>query len=110
MSLLHVVRVAEQVGRGEQGPRRDLLGEILGGDEGHFQIAALHRDQLGALLEQGGAEVWLEVRDRSDLLAEHPHRVGPDVLLRDDGREAERRCVLRKGRPCGGAGYDEGAA
>jgi hypothetical protein len=47
---LEVVGVAEQVGRGQDRPGGDLVGDVLGRDVAHLEIAALQGDELGALL------------------------------------------------------------
>jgi hypothetical protein len=44
--------IAEEIGRGQHRPFRDLVGNILRRDVAHLQIAALQRDKLRALLEQ----------------------------------------------------------
>ena len=90
--------VAEQVGGGEDRPGRDLLGDVLRGDVAHLEIAALQGDELGALLEQGAAVIALEDEVVLDRVGEHLHHLGADVLLREHGREAQLRLVLRERR------------
>ena len=58
--LLQVVGVAEEVGRGNDRPGRDLVRDVLGRDVAHLEIAALHGDEFGALLEQRAAVVGLQ--------------------------------------------------
>ena len=98
--LLQVVGVAEQIGGGQERPGRDLLGDVLRREIGHLDIAALHGDQLGALLEQRAVEKRLEIVAVLDGLAEGLERFGADVLLRGDGGEAElllRLCLRGAG-------------
>jgi hypothetical protein len=92
--LLQVVRVAEQVGGGEDRPGWDLLGDVLRRDVAHLEVAALHGDELGALLEQRAAEEVLDVEATTDLLAEHPERLGADVLVADHRSKAKFRLRL----------------
>ena len=88
--LLQVVGVAEQIGRGEDGPRRDLVGDVLRRDVAHLEVVALHGDELGALLEQRAAVIGLELEAlRLHVLAEPLHHFGPDVLLREDSGEPQ---------------------
>src|SRR3546814_15499189 len=65
-------------------------------DVAHLEVAALEGDELGALLEEGAAVVALEGEVAFDGVGEHLHHLGADVLLGEDGREAQRRLVLRK--------------
>ncbi len=100
-----MIGVAEQVGRGQDRPGRDLLGDILGRDIAHFQVAALHGDQLGALLEQRAAVIAVERELVADAIGEVLHHLGANVLRRKDGREVQFHLVLcRRGR----AWRDEG--
>lgn len=62
-----VIHIAEQIGRGQDRPCRDLVGDVLRGDVAHLQIAALQGDQFRTLAEQCAAVVHLEAvifRDR----------------------------------------------
>ena len=84
--LLQVVGVPEEVGRGNDRPGRDLVRDVLGRDVAHLEIAALHRDEFGALLEQRAAVVGLQREaDGFDVLPEALHHLRPDVLLGEDG-------------------------
>ena len=56
----HVVGVAEDVGRGQDRELRHLVGDVLRRDVAHLEVAALQRDELGALLEEVAAVVGLE--------------------------------------------------
>src|SRR4051812_4457386 len=58
--LLQMIGITEEIGGRDDGPSRDLVGDILRRDIAHLEIAALHRDELGPLLEQGAAIIGLE--------------------------------------------------
>ena len=66
-----MVGVAEQVGRGQDRPRRDLLGDVLRRDVAHLEVVALQGDQLRALLEQRAVVERLDVEVAVDVLREH---------------------------------------
>ncbi len=78
---LEMLGVAEQVGRGQDRPRGDLVGDVLRRDVAHLEIAALQRDEFGALAEQRSAVVQLELEVFRDRLGEPLHHLGADVLL-----------------------------
>ncbi len=94
---VQVVRVAEQVGRRQDRPGRNLLRDVLRRDVAHLEVVALQRDELGALLEQVAAVERLERVVRFDILREHLDHVRADVLVREHCREAQRRLGLRPG-------------
>src|SRR3546814_15459115 len=91
-----VLGIAEQVGRGQHRPGGNLLGDVLGRDLAHFQVAALDGDQFGALLEEIAAVVALDGEVVLDGPGANLNHLGSDVLLREDGLEAQHRHVLRK--------------
>jgi hypothetical protein len=107
-----VVRVAEHIGRGQDRELRHLVGDVLRRDVAHLEVAALQRHELGPLLEEVAPEIGLERKVRGDRLGELLRHLGPDVLVRKDGGEAQHRLVLRERRQRGKrhAGRDHGAA
>ena len=101
-------RVAEEIAGRQDRPGRDLLGNVLRRDIAHLQVTALQRHELRALLEQVAAVIALEGEVVPDGVVEHLHHLGADVLLREDGGEAqlwlvlrERRNGTREGKGCG---------
>jgi hypothetical protein len=95
--LLHVVSVAEQVGRGHHRPGRDLPREVLRRQVRHLHIAALDRDEFRALAEQRGVQVQLDVEVAGEVALEAAHRLGADVLVGEDGGEADAPARLGAG-------------
>jgi hypothetical protein len=85
-----VVGVAEQVGRCQHRPGRHLLGDVLRRDVAHLQVVALQRHQLGALAEQRGVQVHLDLEIGGHVLGEHVHHLGADVLVGEHGSKAQR--------------------
>ena len=85
------------------------LAMSCGGDVAHFQVAALERDEFGALLEQRATEVEFDGGVVLHRLGELLHHVGADVLLGHHGRESQRRLVLGEavGRRSGKDGAGE---
>ncbi|MBO0237178.1 hypothetical protein, partial [Vibrio parahaemolyticus] len=74
----------------------NLVGDVLRGDIAHLEIAALHGDELGALFEQGAAEVGLQGEAPPlNIGGNALHHLGADVLLREHGGEAKRGRGLR---------------
>jgi len=95
---LEVVSVAEEIRRGQDRPGRDLVGDVLGRDVAHFQVATLDCHEFGALLEQGAAEIRLERIALAERRPEALHHFGANVLLREDSREAQLTLFLRHDR------------
>ena len=85
----HVVGVAEDVGRGQDRELGHLVGDVLRRDVAHLEVAALERDELGALLEQVAAVVGLEGEALAERLGELLRHLRPDVLVREHRGEAQ---------------------
>lgn len=111
-----MVHVAEQVGGGHHRPGRDLAREVLRRKVRHLHIAALQRNKLGALPEQGGVQVQLDVEVGGEVALEAAHGLPADVLVGEDGGEAQALAGLglRRdgggGGECGGRGHQGGPA
>ncbi|MCY1558655.1 hypothetical protein D9M68_956090 [compost metagenome] len=73
-------------------------------DVAHLQVVALQRHQLGALAEQRGVQEHLDLEIGLDVLGQHLHHVGADVLVREHGGKAQGGLGLRPGghHRCGG--------
>ena len=96
--LVQMIRVAEQISRSQDRPLGHLVCDVLRRDVAHLQVAALERDELGALLEQVAAVVAFECELTGDVLREHLHHVRADVLFGEHRGEAKLRLLLRDGR------------
>ena len=96
--LVHVVGIAEQVGRGQQRPGRDLFGDIRRREVAEIEIVALEGDELGTLLEQRVAPIRLEVEIVLDGRAEGLVGLGPRVGFGEGAAEPELGFALG---PCG---------
>ncbi len=95
--------VTEEVGGRENRPLGDLLGNVLGRDIAHLQVAALDGDEFGALLEEVAAVIGLQLEVSADSFGKFLGHLGADILLRKDGRKLENRLVLsqrRNGEHC----------
>ncbi len=64
-----------------QRPGGDLLRDVRRREVAHLEVAALERDELGALLEQRVAPIRLEVEVVLDRRGEGLVGVGAQVLL-----------------------------
>ena len=73
--------VADKVAGGKQRVFGNLLGDVLHRDECHFEVAALHGDRFGTLLEEGARVVDLDVEapGRRLFQAVLEHREHPDM-------------------------------
>ena len=84
--------IADEIAGREDRPLVDLARDVLRGDEGHVEIAALHGADLGALLEERRAEMDLELEigcRRLQLLLHHGQHLGVPVAVDGRGRDAQ---------------------
>ena len=58
---VHVLRISEQVGGGQQRPCRYLFRNVGRREIAQIEVVTLERDQLRALFEKGVAPVRLKV-------------------------------------------------
>ena len=90
---IEMLRIAHQIAGGEDRIFRDQRGDVLGRDHAHFQIAALHRLDLGALGEERAVVMDLDVelaRGRGvQLLLEDLESLGLPFLRRAGCRNPE---------------------
>ena len=107
--LVHVVGVAEQVGRCQQRPGRDLFGDIRRREVAEIEIVTLEGDELGALLEQRVAPIRLEVEIVLDGRAERLVGLGARVGFGEGAAEPELWLGLCAGVPGGGERNNGGA-
>ena len=110
--VAQVARVAEQVGRGQDRPGRDLLGDVLRGDVAHLQVVPLQGDELGALLEERRVEEEVDLEVVLHPLGKGLHHGRADVLVREHRGEPQRGLGLRHRRETeghGGRGGEGGA-
>ena len=93
-----MVCIAEQIGRGQQCPGRNLLGDVLRSDVAHFEVVTLQCHQLGTLFEQRGVEVRLDLEVGRDGLGELLHHFSANVLVREHGGKTQGGLRLCPGR------------
>ena len=90
---VEMLRIAHQIAGGEDRIFRDQRGDVLGRDHAHFQIAALHRLDLGALGEERAVVMDLDVELAGcggvELLLEDLECLGLPLLRRAGRRDPE---------------------
>ena len=98
--LLQMVVVAEQIGRGQQRPGRNLLGDVGRRQVAEFEVVALQGDELGALLEQRVAPVGLEIEVVLHRRGERLVALGAKICFGEGDRQPQLRfrLTLRRSR------------
>jgi hypothetical protein len=85
--------IPQQVTGREDGPFRNLLGDVECRDHCHLKVAALHGGRLSALFEQGTVQVDFHIElARSGLLQflfEHRKHLGMPIGFYSGRRDAE---------------------
>ena len=97
--LRHVFGIAEQIGRGQQRPCRNLLRNIRRREIAQIEVVTLERDQLRALFEKGVAPVRLKIEVVFDRRSEGFVGFGAQIGFRERAAEAKLLPGLREGWP-----------